>query len=529
MKNPFSSSVARLTNFRKSSNMRAQSIGALGFILTGGAFDAILVASGDQLQAATVCVSQTSTNPTPPYATWDTAANTIQEAVDAASDGDTVVVAAGEYRLTNQISIAKAIVVQSADGPGQTIVNGDQRTRGIWISNSLAVVAGFTIHRGADNTPKVACGVAMFGGVLSNCIVRYTTSPHSGGRLVYCANGGLITDCQIGPSLDGAWPDKGAGVYLTHSQLRNSVISGILGQYYIGSALQGAGVYAISSTISGCTITNNWAWLAGGGAYLDGCEVDRCTIVGNNAGHGLASEGRGGGVFATNSTIRNSLVARNFALNGSGHTGDGTVPGFGGGVYLRGGSLLNCTVVSNGAAQGGGAYVESGVVRNSIIYFNSASSNANWYNEGGSFDHTCTTPDPGGVGNIFNDPQFIDRTNCNYRLLPTSPCVDAGVNESWTFGAHDLDGNSRVVHDRVDLGAYEAPWPQFAPCQVANGMFRSTIRGLSGQGTIVIERSTDLIRWQPVETNTINGGGFELVIPISRNDPAQFWRALIGD
>src|SRR5258705_12087347 len=178
---------------------------------------AILITGGNKLDAATLYVSQTSTNPTPPYATWETAALGIQEAVDAASDGDTVLVAEGEYRLTNQITIAKAIVVQSANGPGQTIVDGDQRTQGIWISNHFAVVAGFTIHRGSR--------VAMFGGGLSNCIVGYTTAPYSGGRLVYCANGGLITDFQIWPSYDGNLPDKGAGVYLTPKQPRKSVSS----------------------------------------------------------------------------------------------------------------------------------------------------------------------------------------------------------------------------------------------------------------------------------------------------------------
>jgi hypothetical protein len=126
---------------------------------------AILVTGGNELDAATVYVSQTSTNPTPPYNTRDTAAHTIQEAVDAASDGDTVLVAAGEYRLTNQITVAKAIVVQSANGRGQTFVSGDQRTRCIWISNSLAVVAGFGIYRGYDTTHGVlAGGVAIFGG-----------------------------------------------------------------------------------------------------------------------------------------------------------------------------------------------------------------------------------------------------------------------------------------------------------------------------------------------------------------------------
>src|SRR5207249_1167104 len=101
-------------------------------------------------------------------------------------------------------------------------------------------------------------------------------------------------------------------------------------------------------------------------------------------------------------------------------------------------------------------YAESGTVRNSIIYLNSASTNANWYNGGGgSFDHSCTTPDPGGVGNIVEDPRFVDRTNGNYRLGSASPCVDAGANEDWMLEARDIDGNARIVNGTVDLGGWE--------------------------------------------------------------------------
>ncbi len=397
----------------------------------------------------TLYVSQTSPNPTPPYTTWDNAAHTIQEAVDAAGEGDTVLVAEGEYRLAAQISIAKAIVLRSNMGPDRTLLNGQNNTRCLWISNSVAVVDGFKIWRGYERGGGLAGGVVMIGGTLSNCIVQYSFPE---GRLVYCSSGGLVTDCQIGPS--SAVVDKGAGVYLTDSQLRNSVISGMRYQYC--SAPYGAGVYAVSSTISGCTISSNGACRAGGGVYLDSCEADRCIIMGNSAGYGFGSAGLGGGIFATNSVIRNSLIAGNRASNGSGSTGDGTVPGFGGGVYLSGGSLLNCTVTGNTAYGGGGVYVESGGVRNSILYFNSGPSNANWYNLGeGTFDHVCTTPDPGGVGILVEDPQFVDRTNGNYRLGPASPCADAGVNEDWMLDARDLDDNPRIVNGTVDLGALE--------------------------------------------------------------------------
>jgi hypothetical protein len=438
-----------------------------------GIFIISLLFGGERVWAAMLYVSQTSTNPTPPYATWETAAHTIQEAVDAASDGDTVLVAAGVYALSAQVTIYKAIVLRSESGAGQTTLSGQSSTRCLWTSNPGAVVDGFTVKNGREPDGAVlADGLVMIGGVLRNSIVKKEPSPSHESRLVYCAGGGLITDCHIGPN--SGFAVKGAGVYLTDSELRNSTVSDMSDAYMYGGAVDGAGVYAVSSTLTGCTITANWARRAGGGAYLDRCVVDRCIITNNQAGVDLITAGLGGGIFAFNSVIRNSLISANVADAGYDPVTDtdGGLPGFGGGVYFRGGNLLNCTITGNRIVasrgteppKGGGVYVESGNIRNSIVYFNAAPSEPNWHNVGaGFFDHTCTIPDPGGIGNISGDPRFVDPTNSNYRLAPTSPCIDAGLNEEWMSGAQDADANPRIFNGIVDLGGWEYTPMQPAP------------------------------------------------------------------
>jgi hypothetical protein len=81
----------------------------------------------------------------------------------------------------------------------------------------------------------------------------------------------------------------------------------------------------------------------------------------------------------------------------------------------------------------------------------------------------------GGVGNIGDDPRFVDADGPdgipgtedeNLRLLPGSPGIDAGDNKAVTIAA-DLDGHARFVDDPrtldtgngvppiVDMGAYE--------------------------------------------------------------------------
>src|SRR6266704_712750 len=98
--------------------------------------------------SADVYVSPLGSNISP-YTDWATAARNIQDAINAASPGDTVWVTNGTYSsggkvmagdLTNIIALNKPLLVQSINGPSVTTIMGSKSavpayTRCAWLTN----------------------------------------------------------------------------------------------------------------------------------------------------------------------------------------------------------------------------------------------------------------------------------------------------------------------------------------------------------------------------------------------------------
>src|SRR6266516_1380268 len=82
----------------------------------------ILLASLGSALAGVRYVNLNSTNATPPYTNWSTAATNIQDAVDAAVAGDEIVVTNGTY--AGGVNINKPLTVRSVSGPQFTTIAG---------------------------------------------------------------------------------------------------------------------------------------------------------------------------------------------------------------------------------------------------------------------------------------------------------------------------------------------------------------------------------------------------------------------
>src|SRR4051812_17082643 len=80
--------------------------------------------------ATTHYVSLDSPGSASPYNTWATAATNINDAIQAASNADTILVTNGVYDSglgiigSNRVYVSKAVLVKSVGGPDVTIIKG---------------------------------------------------------------------------------------------------------------------------------------------------------------------------------------------------------------------------------------------------------------------------------------------------------------------------------------------------------------------------------------------------------------------
>ncbi len=202
--------------------------------------------------------------------------STIQAGIDAAIDGDLVLVEPGTY-VENIDFLGKAIVLQSESGAYVTVIDGNQTgsvVTFISMETDDAVIDGFTIRNGSTfYGGGITCGLSF--PIITNCVISNNDASQGGG--IYCELASpTIMNCDI-----------------SHN-----------------SASEGGGItinYCGDLMITNCTISNNTAYSNGGGI---GCSysspaITNCTISGN-----IASGLWGGGILNVYSgtTITNCIL-----------------------------------------------------------------------------------------------------------------------------------------------------------------------------------------------------------------------------
>ena len=120
--------------------------------------------------------------------------------------------------------------------------------------------------------------------------------------------------------------------------------------------------------------------------------------------------------------------------------------------------IINCTIVENTAGQQGGGVNDGHTVHNSIVSQNLLvpSNVPNNIENSSEIRYSCAPELAHGTdGNITNSPAFIDLTGGDFRLTSSSPCIDQGLSAYALSLPVDLDGKTRILNIRVDMGAYE--------------------------------------------------------------------------
>jgi hypothetical protein len=362
----------------------------------------ILLASAGAAQTIHY-VDLNSTSPVPPYTNWATAAKSIQDAVNAASpSGAIVLVTNGTYASggalvaplygSNRVAVTKPLSVQSVNGPGVTVIQGDRsgtsnEVRCVYLTNG-ASLSGFTLTNGGSVSVLgfngtgggVWCGSSD--AVVSNCVLvgNEAQTYGSGGY------GGTYQNCMFLSNTLAAAVDQAI--------LSNCILDG------------NRGWAANQSTLNQCVLSMNWY-----GAQ--DCALANCILSGNIVYRG----------FLTNCTIT------------------GTESGY---IAVSGSTLVHCNVVGNS-----GFGVDNCQVYNSIVYYN-FSGDVSPYNSS-AFNYCCTTPLPtNGIGNISAEPLLADLSH----ISAVSPCRSAG-NAAYT-SVVDIDGEAWFDPPSIGCDEYHA-------------------------------------------------------------------------
>jgi len=350
---------------------------------------------------------------------------TIQAGIDAASTGDTVLVACGTY-YEHGLHMKSGVILLSSSGQAECVTIDAQQQGSVIVCNET------------EATTRIE-GISIIGGA----------SWHGGG-LQCISSSPTITHCII--SNNSAIED-GGGIYCYDSAavITDCVIQG-------NTAYHGGGISCVGNSpeITSCTVNGNntrstrWPPEAGGGIYLEGshASITDSQIEGNVSGWG-------GGIYGyfSNATIVGCVISGNAAIDGGGVDFDDSQPSLefcsivdntsmrGGGVILFRSdmSLVSCTIVGNIADNGGGIWCKfcDPILASCILSFSELGSAIHadydvlpvilctdiFGNAGGDWDGVIADQ-LGTAGNFALDPLFCsDDHQSNLSLKSNSPCA----------------------------------------------------------------------------------------------------------
>jgi predicted outer membrane repeat protein len=304
---------------------------------------------------------------------------TIQAGIDAASAGDTVLVASGIYTGAGNRDLdpgGRNLVILSEEGSAATVIDcqGSDADphRGFFVvgaGSTALTIGGFTVRNGYASEKG--------GGIYCESTVL---------TLVDC----VIEDCDAGSSWSD-WDGHGGGMYSISCALAvdSSAFLSCQSGCPDGSGSSGGGVAAVncSGWFNDCEFDGNSTGAAGGGLAGSNLTLTSCLFVGNHAGDFVVGDGGG---LCGNVTLEDVEFRYNYVdANGGGMCGSGVLErvlfhnnsaGRNGGGLDGGGTVTDAIFIGNEAGYvGGGARSRFGGVFERVAFID----NWGWEDGGG--------------------------------------------------------------------------------------------------------------------------------------------------
>jgi len=416
----------------------------------------------------------------------------LQDAVDAAIPGDTILIAAGVYSHAHARPVPPGYPYPPAGG---------LITQVVYLTKTVTLRGGYTTAFAEPPDPEAnpttldaqgtGRAVVIAGNIsptLSGLRLTGGDAAGLGGHPGYAASGAgggvyvitatvTLSDSQVFKNT--AW--LGGGLYL----LRANATLG--GNNVLSNTANGGGGLFLNygiATLSGNTILSNTASGDGGGLYqgTGSATLQENTILSNTANDGgglfLVSSNAalyenvvrfntasyGGGLYVmswSKATLTNTVIADNRASNA------------GGVLYVTYGAsarLLHTTLARNSGGDGSGIYVTNHATHYSTVAMTNTIFVSHTVGISATAGNTATLGSTlwhgnaanwGGAGAVYHnndytgDPAFAAD---GYHLMDGSAAINKGGNAGVTT---DIDGDAR--DSLPDLGADERGWRLYLP------------------------------------------------------------------